>query len=220
MSKLSRQELPAEDLGDLTRPTKKRAAGLANLVNAGAPRTVRGPEHPAGPEVPSSEENLAPPAPQPSPGSLITAPPAAPPAAPRTVVRKPGRPRTRSKPTSAVYVSPGVKKRFEKYRHDNKMTNLTVILKAISVKHKAGELEEIIKKSRYSTVPTDDLFPADPSAVRYLGGGDSQISFALTPEQEEVLDGITKTLGFETRSTWIAPVLNDFLPGRKEAAAG
>lgn len=220
MSKLSRQELPAEDLGDLTRPTKNRAAGLANLVNAGPPRAVRGPEQGAGAEVPSSPENMAPLAPQPTSASLAAAAPTAPPAAPLTAARKPGRPRTRNKPTSAVYVSPGVKKRFEKYRHDNKMTNLTVILQAISAKHKAGELEEIIDKSRYSTVPKDDLFPADPSAVRYLGGGDSQISFALTPEQEEVLDGITKTLGFETRSTWIAPVLNDFLPGKKELTAG
>ncbi|OWM07863.1 hypothetical protein B7435_07080 [Mycolicibacterium peregrinum] len=216
MSQLSRQELPAEDLGDLTRP-KNRAAGLANLVNAGPPRAVRGPEQGADAEVPSSAESNAPAAPQATSASLIAAAPAA---APRTAARKPGRPRTRNKPTSAVYVSPGVKKRFEKYRHDNKMTNLTVILQAISAKHKAGELEGIINKSRYSTVPKDDLFPADPSAVRYLGGGDSQISFALTPEQEEVLDGITKTLGFETRSTWIAPVLNDFLPGKKELAAG
>nr|MBC9862704.1 hypothetical protein [Mycobacterium pseudoshottsii] len=131
--------------------------------------------------------------------------------------RKPGRPRTRSKPTTAVYVSPGVKSRFEKYRHNVKSTNLHVVLEAISTKYQAGELAEIIEKSRYSTAPTHDLFPADPSAVRYLGGGSAQIAFSPTAEQEEVIDTIGSKLGFDTRSTWIAPVLNAFLPGRKDA---
>ena len=84
-------------------------------------------------------------------------------------VRKPGRPRTRTKPTSAVHVSAGLKKRFELYRHDSKSTNLQVVLEAISAMHKAGELAEIIERSRYSTAPVNDLFPAEPSAVAYLG---------------------------------------------------
>ncbi|EUA86279.1 hypothetical protein I551_7280 [Mycobacterium ulcerans str. Harvey] len=98
-----------------------------------------------------------------------------------------------------------------------KSTNLHVVLEAISIKYQAGELAEIIEKSRYSTAPTHDLFPADPSAVRYLGGGSAQIAFSLTAEQEEVIDTIGSKLGFDTRSTWIAPVLNAFLPGRKDA---
>jgi hypothetical protein len=64
------------------------------------------------------------------------------------------------------------------------------------------------------------LFPADPSAVRYVGGGSVQIGFSATSEQEQVLDRIGAELGFDTRSTWIAPVLNAFLPGRKDAAPG
>jgi hypothetical protein len=61
------------------------------------------------------------------------------------------------------------------------------------------------------------MFPADPSAVRYLGGGSVQIGFSPTLEQEEVIDRIGAQLGFGTRSTWIAPVLNAFLPGRKDS---
>ena len=113
----------------------------------------------------------------------------------------------------------GVKKRFEKYRHDSKSTNLQVVLEAISALHKTNELGQIIEQSRYSTAPVNDLFPADPSAVRYLGGGSSQISFSPTPQQEAVIDEIGRGLGFDTRSTWIAPVLNAFLPGRKDATA-
>ena len=49
--------------------------------------------------------------------------------------RSPGRPRTRDRPVTAVYVSPGVKQRFEAYRHKHKATNLQVVLEAISSKH-------------------------------------------------------------------------------------
>lgn len=209
---LKRQELPPENLGDLTAPPA-RGAGLSDLLEvpaapwpASPPPAVEAPTRPADPE----------PAPAPTPAPAPAAPAA--PARPK-VTRGPGRPRARTKPASAVYVTAGVKKRFEKYRHDNKATNLQVILEAISTKHKAGELETIIEQSRYSTVPVDDLFPVDPSAVRYLGGGSSPISFSPTPEQEAVIDRIGQSLGFETRSTWIAPVLNAFLPGKPDATA-
>jgi hypothetical protein len=56
--------------------------------------------------------------------------------------------------------------------------------------------------------------------VRYLGGGSVQIAFSPTPEQEQVIDRIGAEIGFATRSTWIAPVLNAFLPGRKDSQPG
>ncbi|ORV21763.1 hypothetical protein AWB98_26745 [Mycolicibacterium conceptionense] len=211
---LTRQELPAEDLGDLTAPPV-RGAGLSGLLDetpAPPPERAIDPVdtadtfEPAGTAETSEEDEVVTPI---RPLSSTQAPAA----------RKPGRPRTRNKPASAVYVTAGVKKRFEKYRHDNKSTNLQVVLEAISAMHKADKLDQIIEESRYSTAPVNDLFPADPSAVRYLGGGSSQISFSPTPEQEAVIDQIGKKLGFDTRSTWIAPVLNAFLPGKKDATA-
>lgn len=203
-NKLTRQELPPEDLGDLTAPPV-RGAGLAGLVDDVVAPVAPVSDRPVAPVVPHPEEVPATAAPAPSPLAAST-------------VRRPGRPRTRAKPTSAVYVSAGVKKRFEKYRHDSKSTNLQVVLQAISAKHGDGALAEIINQSRYSTAPVNELFPADPSAVRYLGGGSSQIAFSPTPQQEEVIDRIGKDLGFETRSTWIAPVLNAFLPGKKDGS--
>ncbi|ORA24140.1 hypothetical protein [Mycobacterium aquaticum] len=212
MSKLTRQELPAEDLGDITKP-KSRGAGLADLVgDFAAPPLAPVPDRRERSE-PVPEVDPEPVLPPPAAVAPVRVPPQAP------TTRKPGRPRTRTKPASAVYVTAGVKKRFEKYRHDNKSTNLQVVLEAISAMHKADKLDQIIRESRYSTAPVNELFPADPSAVRYLGGGSSQISFSPTPEQEAVIDQIGKGLGFDTRSTWIAPVLNAFLPGKKDAKA-
>jgi hypothetical protein len=205
MTYLREQNMPDEDLSDLGSPAP-RGAGLAGLVAGPPPRE---PRHEA-----SDHDGISvPDIPAAVPGSevLDTGQTHEPPA-PRT--RQPGRPRTRAKPASAVYVSPGVKQRFEAYRHKHKATNLQVVLEAISSSH--TELADIIGDARFNTAPVNPLFPADPSAVRYLGGGSVQIAFSPTAEQEQVINRIGAELGIPTRSTWIAPVLNAFLPGRKD----
>jgi hypothetical protein len=200
VSNLKQQDLPAEDLSDLGAPVA-RGAGLSGLLSSGIDEPLPPPD-----TRPDDRTETAP------DRSGVTDAPA------QTTrrARRPGRPRTRTKPVTAVYVSPGVKQRFEAYRHKQKATNLQVVLEAISSKH--HELADIIKRSAFSTAPVNPLFPADPSAVRYVGGGSVQIGFSATPEQEQVIDRIGTDLGFETRSTWIAPVLNAFLPGRKDSA--
>jgi hypothetical protein len=202
---LKQQEVPAEDLSDLAGPGA-RGAGLAGLVGPTADAasgtetpTTGAPDGAGGPRT-AAAVGVA----DPQPG-LESA---------RRSTRKPGRPRTRVKPTSAVYVSPGVKQRFEAYRHKHRATNLQVVLEAISSMH--SELTAILEDAKFNTAPVNPLFPADPSAVRYIGGGSVQIGFSPTAEQEEVIDRIGGELGFDTRSTWIAPVLNAFLPGRKD----
>lgn len=198
MSNLRQQNIPSEDLSDLSAPAP-RGAGLGGLLS-GTPAPARR-EAPPQADSAGVERVIEPPAP-------------ARPKAPARPARQTS-PRTRSKPTSAVYVSQGVKLRFEDYRHKTKKTNLQVVLEAITAKH--GQLADIIKASAVSTAPVGgSLFPSDPSAVRYLGGGAVQIGFSPTPEQESVLDTLGEELGFSTRSTWIAPILNAFLPGRKD----
>ncbi|WP_292980936.1 hypothetical protein [Mycobacterium sp.] len=208
MSNLREQSMPNEDLSDLGAPAK-RGSGLADLVGAtAAPGDVETAPHGQPGVVPADEA---------APEYATEVAPAAASVLPeRRVSRRPGRPRTRTKPVSAVYVSSGVKQRFEAYRHKQKATNLQVVLAAISSMH--DELADVIRESTVNTAPVNPLFPADPSAVRYLGGGSVQIGFSATPAQEEVLDRLGAELGFDTRSTWIAPVLNAFLPGRKDAA--
>jgi hypothetical protein len=205
MSNLRQQDLPAEDLSDLSAPAA-RGRGLAGLVGDNAPSAPR--QDPAATDDSGGVLHSVGALTDHSGAELASETPA-------RRGRRPGRPRTRTKPTTAVYVSPGVKQRFEAYRHKRKATNLQVVLEAISSKHSV--LGDIIKQSAVSTAPVDPLFPADPSAVRYLGGGSVQIGFSPTPEQEQVIDRIGAELGFDTRSTWIAAVLNAFLPGRKDA---
>lgn len=200
-SKLRQQDIPSEDLSDLGTPTP-RGTGLSNLL-----------DNP--PAVPSGDRHL-------EAGIDSVEQVVEPAAAPRkqastraATASRPRPTRSRTRPTTAVYVSQGVKQRFDDYRHKTKKTNLQVVLEAITTKH--PDLSEIIKNAAVSTAPVGGgLFPSDPSAVRYLGGGSVQIGFSPTPEQENVLDALGEELGFTTRSTWIAPVLNAFLPGRKD----
>nr|WP_155909909.1 MULTISPECIES: hypothetical protein [unclassified Mycolicibacterium] len=196
---MRQQNIPAEDLSDLSGPAP-RGAGLGDLLS--------------GTPAPARREPL----PQTGGGAVEQVLESPAPTRPKAASRPPRQAsvRTRSKPTSAVYVSQGVKLRFEDYRHKAKKTNLQVVLEAITAKH--GQLADIIKASAVSTAPVGgSLFPSDPSAVRYLGGGAVQIGFSPTPEQENVLDALGEELGFSTRSTWIAPILNAFLPGRKDS---
>ena len=105
---LRQQDVPAEDLSDLAGPGT-RGAGLAGLVGDQAAIPTRKDQAPSAPTTAVDSTG----------GATIAAVPDiredAETVRPRT--RKPGRPRTRVKPTTAVYVSPGVKQRFEAYRH-------------------------------------------------------------------------------------------------------
>ena len=126
MSKLREQNMPSEDLSDLAAPAKPRGSGLADLVGessvaAPRPRPADG----------GQDEDQAPiPTPIRAIGAVRDVDGSA-----ESRGRRPGRPRTRVRPVTAVYVSPGVKQRFEAYRHKQKVTNLQVVLKAISSMH-------------------------------------------------------------------------------------
>jgi len=207
MSKLREQNMPSEDLSDLGAPAKPRGSGLADLVGE---NSVAAP-HPRPAEGGQDEYQAPIPTPIRTIGAVRDVDGSA-----QSRGRRPGRPRTRVRPVTAVYVSPGVKQRFEAYRHKHKLTNLQVVLKAISSMH--DQLDHVIGTATFNTAPVDPLFPADSSAVRYVGGGSVQIGFSPTSEQEQVIDRIGGQIGFDTRSTWIAPVLNAFLPGKKDAA--
>lgn len=208
MSDLKAQDLPKEDLSDLSGPGT-RGSGLSNLFPSPSTKKPEAAPAKAKPVDDTPPRAAAPEAAVPPAAPATSATPT------RTTARRgPGRPRTRQRPSGTLYVTAGLKARFENFKHKGRKTNLEVVLEAISSCH--GRLAEIINDARIQTGVANDLFPGDPSAVRYLGGGSVQIQFSPTTAQEEVLDRLGKELGIETRSTWIAPVLNEFLPGRRE----
>lgn len=218
MSKLEAQKPPAADLADLSAPAPERSAGAADLLGPGEPIAPWEPP----PPPPSDEDSATTGAPDDAvDGSADgenenstrddTGSNGA--GRGRRATKTP-RSRGAGNSAAAVYTSVGVRQRFERYRHKTKQTNLQVVLEAVGSKY--DELEQIIADSKVNTAPVNPIFAADPSAVRYIGGGSVQIGYIPTPEQEEKLDEIGRRLGIETRSTWLAPVLNAFLPGQKD----
>jgi hypothetical protein len=205
---LEAQDLADDDLSDLAGGSAGRGAGLADLLGGGG----------APVPPPASPTNLTPAPVGPPPPAPPSAPPTASPSGRRRGV--PGRPRTRVRPTATVYVSPSVKTRFENYRYKGKKTNLEVILEAISAlaanDPNRTKLSELIAAAKIQHGVANDLFPGDPKAVTYVGSGSVQIQYSPTPAQEAVLDQLGAQLGIDTKSTWIAPVLNEFLPGKKD----
>ncbi len=118
--------------------------------------------------------------------------------------------------TVTMYLSDNVNKRLDAYRRQKtKRTNRDVVIEAITRFH--NELPELLERSKVSTAVESELFPADERQIRYLGGGGIQSQFTPTPAQAKVLQALSDKLGFPKgkRSTWIPPVLNEFLPGRK-----
>lgn len=207
---LREQNVPSTDLSDLNAPAPARGRGggaLANLIAQPTPPVSPNAKPPTSEDVPTDEPGLE------STGDEFVG--VAPPASIISVrqssqlgsVKK-------GKPISGVYVAEGVKKRFEKFRYDNKLTNVQVVLRAVSSQR--DKLAQIIEQSKYDTAPAAPGFSSDPSTVKYIGGGSAQVTFKPTLEQAAELDAIGDQIGFDKRSTWLAPVLNSFLPGRKE----
>lgn len=216
---LQERNVPDADLSDLHSPTpaapaatpaSRRGSGaLAKFVTQPA-RSAAGDEASAtAPVVPAADTpaTVAPAPPVVATPPVAPVPDPSPPVAPPSTVKK-------GKPINSVYVAEGVKKRFEKYRYDHKLTNVQVVLQAVAAQREA--LAQVIEESRYDTAPVNPLFPSDPKSVKYIGGGSAAVTFKPTVEQAAVLDELGGEIGFDKRSTWLAPVLNSFLPGRKE----
>jgi hypothetical protein len=221
----------SQALGPPTTRSVKRAAGLANLVRnqprptpesqpAGPPSAEPEPPAPTEESMPDDQTPHSAPADaerlgtQPQRTDLDVAhedPPAEPP-----IDDRPGTPdlASRLKQPTTIYVSSRLQQRFDRYRRAARgRTNTSVTLEAITAMR--DQLRETVQASRMTPSP-GGLFPSDPTKVTYAGAGPVQIQISLTIAQRQVLDQLTKDLGFERRATWIAPILNAYLPGRKE----
>jgi len=209
------------DLGPPTNPpTPNRAAGLAGLVRRTTPPVTSEPTPDHGDpstrgraedRPPASEGSEASPAAIPADDSSAHVAPEAPPGHEGNGLV----PADRGRQPTTLYVSAGLQRRFEKYRRGARgRTNTSVVLEAITVLR--PRLRDILAASGTSPQVGGDLFPSDPAQVRYAGTGSVQIQISPTYAQLRVLDELTLELGFSKRTTWIAPVLNAFLPGRKE----
>lgn len=114
---------------------------------------------------------------------------------------------------AVVYIDSALSGRIAAIRKKKELTNLQLILEAVAANEE--RLKEIIDAARIVTRPVADLFEPDPNAVRYKGGGKESLTYRPTKKQAEKLDEIGAELGFDQRSTWLAPVLEFHTRPRK-----
>jgi hypothetical protein len=163
----------------------------------------------------------------PPPAARQAAAPAQDRPAPTAAPRAPQRRRTaqpasggRRKKTITFYVSTGTGSRWEKQAKRTGLTKYEVLAGIIDSFKTVDSMREIVEQSTVSTTVTTSLLPSDPKAVRLLGGagvggGSRGIQVNMTEDQLAALDAIGDELGFGSRS-WVAPLLNEKLPGPKE----
>lgn len=211
---------PAPTVGDSFQE-EDRASGLGDLLNAGGkkpPSGLKAPEKPvvqpppAIPQpVPVQEERGRPETPVRREDTVTTERIAeeVPAPLPRKVAAQ-----TAKAKQSTAYVSASVNKRLQAYKKKKDCSVRDVVFRALA--QTMDRHKEIIDASRYYVGEVNELFPPDPSKMRFAGHGPEQAIFKPTTAQEQILLDIERELGFTSRSTWIAPLLNEFLPGKKD----
>ncbi|WP_410570541.1 hypothetical protein [Amycolatopsis sp. cmx-4-61] len=188
-----------------------RGAGLGSLLDADDPDPT-GDEEPS--TVPVATEKRTPRrrdrSVEDTTGEEIAPPPR----------RRPRAQRTSNEPAQVtVYVSLSVRKRFDEYKHKERLQSRDVVFRALAARRE--DLRRIIDESKYYLGEVNELFAPDESKARYVGGGsEGQVQFKPKPQHEAVLRQLEDELGMDKRSTWIAPILNDFLPGKKDTKPG
>ncbi|SFQ30079.1 hypothetical protein [Amycolatopsis rubida] len=216
------------DLSHLGNPAVRRGIGLKGLMDDDddddypAPPASRtsAPSHPRTAEKP--RQTAAPPTPEPrSSGGDGSSEKAAPNTGTRRAVR--GKATSNSSNNKTLYTSYEVKTRLTNYRYSHRVSILKIILKAIEHAAGGGErlskgdlggLKEVLDKARIKGA--FDFFAENPNTVRYQGGGSTPSGYKPTPAQFEQLQKLTEMLGFSERSTWLAPILDNFLPPLSE----
>ncbi|MEX5637401.1 hypothetical protein, partial [Parafrankia sp. FMc2] len=207
---------PAPPAPEAPPPAPAPAPALAApaVADAPVPRPALVPVAPAS-DADSESREVAPPAP-PAPRltDVVARQPrveqeAAP--APRPGVLSP----TSTVRVTAILVSPTVSRRLEEFRRAQRgRTNTSILLQALDECH--TRIPDLVAAARAAAQPRGSLFPARDDRLRLPGGGGMQVQVRPTLAQLDVIDGLARTHGLDSRSQLAAAVLNEFLPGRKD----
>ncbi|MGQ4421328.1 hypothetical protein ACN6LL_003766 [Streptomyces violaceoruber] len=168
----------------------------------------------------------------PAPAQGLTAAPMTPmpaPAAAPTVIPQPAREVLRepdpapelndadtAKPVG-FYVSQNVASRFRKYRKQNDVTHTQIVLIAVEAAAERG-LAQVVEDARRAPKFQSKLFAVtvkpDDSDLRGLGP--VQLQYKPTKAQRAIIDGLVRESGLPDHTKFLAVVLDQFLPGRRD----
>ncbi len=159
------------------------------------------------------------------PAAPMPAPAAAPTVIPqpaREVVREPEpEPELNDADTAkpvGFYVSQNVAARFRKYRKHNDITHTQIVLVAVEAAAERG-LAQVVEDARRAPKFQSKLFAVtikpDDSDLRGLGP--VQLQYKPTKAQRAIIDRLVRESGLPDHTKFLAVVLDQFLPGRRDA---
>ena len=205
----SHQDMPNEDLSDLGAPATPRGAGLAGLVGGECSTRTPRRDH----RHRSADGTGR----RPTPVRPVRSAPDATESTARGSRRQAGRAPEPSRSLRGIYTSAQASRRDSRRTGKSaRRTNLQVVLEAISANTLTCRNRQRLHGSH---CPGQSTVPGQPRARSATSEAAAcRSASGPTADQEQVIDRIGSELGFETRSTWIAAVLNAFLPGRRDSA--
>ncbi|MFI0241815.1 hypothetical protein [Streptomyces sp. NPDC016845] len=150
-------------------------------------------------------------------------------AAPTTVIPQPARqsaPEPAPEPLSdadtakpvGFYVSQNVAARFRKYRKQNDITHTQIVLLAVEAAAEKG-IAQVVQDARREPKFQSKLFAVtvkpDDSDLRGLGP--VQLQYKPTRAQKGIIDQLVAESGLPDHTKFLAAVLDQYLPGRRDA---
>ncbi|MFD7064610.1 hypothetical protein [Streptomyces sp. NPDC059906] len=199
------QSMSDEGVGNLFSGGGGSAASSSALAGWAAP-------------APAQSRPAAPVTPMPAPAAAPTVIPQ--PA--REVVREPDpEPELNDADTAkpvGFYVSQNVAARFRKYRKQNDITHTQIVLVAVEAAAERG-LAQVVEDARRAPKFQSKLFAVtvkpDDSDLRGLGP--VQLQYKPTKAQRAIIDRLVRESGLPDHTKFLAVVLDQFLPGRRDA---
>ncbi|MFJ8827932.1 hypothetical protein ACIREE_40170 [Streptomyces sp. NPDC102467] len=164
----------------------------------------------------------------PAPAAAPAAPAPAAPVAPRPVAVVPGPTREIvEEPAPAVddadtarpvgfYVSTNVANRFRKLRKQSDLTHTQIVFLAVDAAAEKG-LAQVVEDARRAPKFQSKLFAVAPDNTDLRGLGPVQLQYKPTRAQRAVIDGLVAEAGLPDHTKFLAVVLDQYLPGRRDA---
>ncbi|MFJ4903514.1 hypothetical protein [Streptomyces sp. NPDC088727] len=114
------------------------------------------------------------------------------------------------------YVSTNVANRFRKLRKQSDLTHTQIVFLAVEAAVEKG-LAQVVEEARRAPKFQSKLFTVATNNTDLRGLGPVQLQYKPTRAQRGVIDGLVTEAGLPDHTKFLAVVLDQYLPGRRDA---
>ncbi|MFI7343978.1 hypothetical protein ACIBUY_39280 [Streptomyces sp. NPDC050085] len=114
------------------------------------------------------------------------------------------------------YVSTNVATRFRRLRKQSDLTHTQIVFLAVEAAVEKG-LAQVVEDARRAPKFQSKLFAVAPDNTDLKGLGPVQLQYKPTRAQRGVIDGLVTESGLPDHTKFLAIVLDQYLPGRRDA---